>query len=88
MIETRKMLAPGTKVGFFLSMNPKFQHTQLEGKVVNYPRGRYVQTILTMKNGKKHVTFNPVLLVRIKTWRKPLGRTTVTVNARGVLPIV
>jgi len=88
MIETRKMLAPGTKVGFFLSMNPKLQHTQLEGKVVNYPRGRYVQTILTMKNGKKHVTFNPVLLVRIKTWRKPLGRTTVTVNARGVLPIV
>ena len=88
MIETRKMLAPGTKVGFFLSMNPKFQHTQLEGKVVNYPRGRYVQTILTMKNGKKHVTFNPVLLVRIKTWRKPLGRTTVTVNARGVLLIV
>ena len=69
-------------------MNPQFQHTQLEGKVVNYPRGRHTQTILTRRDGKRHVIFNPVILVRIKTWRKPLGRTTVTVDARGVLPIV
>jgi len=88
MIETKKMLAPGTKVGFFLSMNPKFQHTQFEGKVVNYPRGRYAQTILARKDSKTHVVFNPVILVRIKTWRKPLGRGTVTVDARGVSPIV
>ena len=88
MIETKKMLPAGTKVGFFLSMNPRFQHTQLEGKVVNYPRGRYVQTILTRKNGDNRVIFNPVILVRIKTWRKPLGRKTITVDARGVTAIV
>jgi len=87
MIETKKMLAPGTKVKFSVSMNPKFQHTQLEGKVVNYPRGRYIQTILTRRDGKRQVIFNEVILVRIRTWRKPLGRTTVTVDARGVSAI-
>jgi len=87
MIETKKMLLAGTKVGFFLSMNPKFRHTQFEGKVVNYPRGRHVQTILTRKDGKKHVIFNDVILVRIKTWKKPLGRKTITVDARGITAI-
>lgn len=87
MIETKKMLDPETKVRFFLSMNPKFQHTQLEGKVVNYPRGRHQQAILINRGGKKDVIYHPVILIRVKTWRKPLGRTTVTVDARGVTPI-
>jgi len=88
MIETKKMLLAGTKVGFFLSMNPKFQHTQFEGKVVNYPRGRHVQIILTRKDGENRIIFNPVILVRIKTWKRPLGRRTITVDARGVTAIV
>ena len=87
MVETKKMLVPETKVRFFLSMNPRFQHTQLEGKVVNYPRGRHFQDILTRRDGKNHVISSPVILVRIRTWRKPLGRTIVTVDARGVTPI-
>jgi len=87
MIETKKMLAPGTKVKFSLSMNPKFQHTKLEGKVVNYPRGRRYQTILTRRDNKTYVIFNDVILIRIRTWRKPLGRGTVTVDARGVTAI-
>lgn len=88
MIETKQMLASETKVKFSLSMNPKFQHTQFEGKVVNYPRGRYQQAILINKGGKKDVIYHSVILVRIKTWRKPLGRITVMVDARGVTPIV
>jgi len=88
MIETKKMLLAGTKVRFFLSMNPKFQDMRFEGKVVNYPRGRHVQTILTRRDGKNNVIFNPVILVRIKTWKRPLGRRTITVDARGVTAVV
>jgi len=72
MIETKKMLPAGTKVKFFLSMNPKFKHTEFEGKVVNYPRGRYFQDILTRRDGRNQVISNPAILVRIRTWRRPL----------------
>ena len=85
MIETKKMLEPGTKVRFVLSMNPKFKHRESEGVVVGYPRKRGYQAIpLRSKNNKLNIVFNPVLLIRIKTWRLPLGRRTWTVNARGV----
>ena len=52
----------------------------------------YGLDILNKKKGegdktKVHITHHPVILVRIKTWRKPLGRRTVTVDARGVTPI-